>query len=246
MATSTTRLGTNLRASARGALALRGIFETVDASSCPGQYNFHMHTVCSDGQLTPAELIEQAIALGLKEFAVTDHHTLKGYYQAKQYMEDWQWRHPAPIRRDAAGRVSRGLPRLWAGVEITSKLAGTEVHILGYAFKPNHDVIQPYLQGGSLVGEDRLAENVIAAIQGAGGLAVLAHPGRYRRPPEDLVPEAAKRGIDGVETYYAYSNPTHWQPCPKKTPVIQALAQEFDLLSTCGTDTHGKSLTRRV
>jgi predicted metal-dependent phosphoesterase TrpH len=246
MATSTTRLGTNLGASARGALALRGIFETVDASSCPSQYNFHMHTVCSDGQLTPAELIEQAIGLGLKEFAVTDHHTLKGYYQAKQYMEDWQWRHPAPIRRDVTGRVSRGLPRLWAGVEITAKLAGIDVHILGYAFKPSHDAIQPYLQGSSLTGEGRLAENVIAAIQGSGGLAVLAHPGRYRRSPDELVPEAAKRGIDGIETYYAYSNPAHWQPCPKKTPAIQALAREFNLLSTCGTDTHGKNLTRRA
>jgi hypothetical protein len=96
------------RASARGALALRGIFETVDATSCPSQYNFHMHTVCSDGQLTPAELIEQAIGLGLKEFAVTDHHTLKGYYQAKQYMEDWQWRHPAPDSSGCDGRVFIG------------------------------------------------------------------------------------------------------------------------------------------
>ncbi len=246
MATSAARLGTNPRTSARGVLALRSIFETVDASSCPSHYNFHMHTVCSDGQLTPGELIEQAIALGLKEFAVTDHHTLKGYYQAKQYMEDWQWRHPAPIRRDAAGRVSRGLPRLWTGVEITSKLDDTDVHILGYAFKPSHEAIQPYLQGSSLMGDSRLAENVIQAIQGAGGLAVLAHPGRYRRSAEELVPEAAKRGIDGIETYYAYGNPSAWQPCPKKTPAIQTLAQDFHLLSTCGTDTHGKSLTRRV
>ncbi|WP_008311767.1 PHP domain-containing protein [Leptolyngbya sp. PCC 6406] len=247
MVTSTSQLGvTTTGALARDAQKLKSIFETVDAASCPREYNFHMHTVCSDGQLTPTALIEQAIDLGLKEFAITDHHTVAGYYQARQELEDWRWRHPARVRRGPSGVVSGALPRLWTGVEITTKLANTDVHILGYAFDPVHDVIQPYLQGGSPQGADQQAAAVIAAIQGAGGLAVLAHPARYRRPAEELVPAAVAHGIDGIETYYAYENPSEWRPCPKKTPLVRQLAEQFQIFSTCGTDTHGKVLTRRI
>lgn len=246
MVTSSTQPGvTAARAAAEGAQALRTIFQGIQADSCPREYNFHMHTVCSDGQLAPPALIEQAIHLGLKAFAITDHHTMAGYRQAKRYMEDWQWRNPARVR-GGRGKDAYPLPHLWTGVEITAKLANTDVHILGYAFSPNHGAIQPYLQGSAPRGERQAAQAVIAAIQAAGGLAILAHPARYRRPAEELVPAAVDCGIDGVETYYAYDNPHHWRPCPKKTPVVQKLAEQFQVLSTCGTDTHGTNLTRRL
>jgi predicted metal-dependent phosphoesterase TrpH len=243
---SPAKTGWSAGASARDALKLRAIFETVNESSCPGDLNFHMHTLHSDGQLAVEDLIEQAIQLGLREFAITDHHTVKGYRRAKQYLEDWQWKHPALIqRRDHRQRLRR-LPRLWTGVEVTSRLLDVEVHILGYAFKARHPALQPYLSGYSPRGHDQQAQQVIQAIQAAGGIAVLAHPCRYRRSPEDLIPAAAELGIDGVEVYYAYDNPKAWRPCPKKTPVVQQLANELGLLPTCGTDTHGKTLTRRI
>ncbi|MDB9526085.1 PHP domain-containing protein [Oscillatoria sp. CS-180] len=233
-------------ASARDALELRGVFKTVDESSCPGRLNFHMHTFHSDGQLSPETLIEQAIQLGLQEFAITDHHTVNGYRLAKQYLEDWQWKNPASIRSKGGGKKVNKLPRLWTGVEITSLLNGVEVHILGYAFRPHHKAIRPYIKGHSPRGPEQKAEAVIRAIQRSGGIAVLAHPCRYRRSPEELVVEAARHGIDGIEVYYAYDNPKTWRPCPKKTPSMQQLAHKLNLLQTCGTDTHGKSITRRI
>jgi predicted metal-dependent phosphoesterase TrpH len=160
-------------------------------------------------------------------------------------MEDWQWRNPARVRRNQRSGITK-LPRLWVGVEITARLVDTDVHILGYAFDRKHAAMQPYLQGCSPRGGEQDAAPVIRSIQAAGGIAVLAHPARYRRPADILVPAAVDCGIDGIETYYAYDNPQHWRPCPKKTPLIQSLAQQFCLLSTCGTDTHGKVLTRRL
>ena len=246
MVTSPAQLGVSAGASARDALELRGIFETVNATSCPGELNFHMHTLHSDGQLSPDILIDQVIQLGLREFAITDHHTVEGYRRAKRYLEDWQWKNPSPIQINGhRGRIKR-LPRLWAGVEITSKLANVEVHILGYAFKPYHRAMRPYLNGHSPTGYDQQAATVIQSIQSAGGIAVLAHPCRYRRPAEELIPLAVEYGIDGIEAYYAYDNPKEWRPCPKKTPSMQQIAVEFGLLQTCGTDTHGKTLTRRI
>jgi hypothetical protein len=235
------------------AQVLRQIFDSVDAASCPHTYNFHMHTVCSDGKLTPAALMEQVVAIGLQAFAITDHHNVAGFYQAKGWLEDWRWRHPTPLGQ-RRGSGSRGCssgpigrpPRLFTGVEITAILADIEVHILGYGFTPGHDAIHPYLQGFAPQAEMKSAAAVIQAIQSAGGLAVLAHPARYRLSVETLITCAANLGIDGVETYYAYSNPEQWQPCPRHTPVVSALAQRYGLLTTCGTDTHGPNLLRRL
>ncbi|HEY9764161.1 MAG TPA: PHP domain-containing protein [Trichocoleus sp.] len=227
---------------------LKAIFATIDEASCPASYNFHMHTVCSDGRLTPQGLMEQAFDLGLKGFAITDHHTVEGYRQAKQWLEDWRWRHPARFKGGNQGTASLHgkMPHLFVGIEITSLLIETEVHILGYSFNPNHPAMLPYLQGHAPQGENRLAEKVIRSIQAAGGLAVLAHPARYRRAASDLIEAGAQLGLNGVETYYAYDNPEFWRPCPKQTPNIKYLAQQLQLLTTCGTDTHGLKLTRRI
>ncbi len=213
--------------------ALKAIWKTIDAESCPHEYNFHLHTVFSDGQLQPTAIIEQAIALNLKGLAITDHHSVKGYLIANEYLEN--------CRSDALM-----LPQLWTGVEITSILMGIEVHILGYGFNPNHPVMKPYLKGHAPTGELALAERVIEAIQEAGGLVVLAHPERYRHPAKDLIPTAVALGIDGVETYYAYKNAIPWTPSPKQTAVVKTLSEQYNLLNTCGTDTHGLNLLQRV
>ncbi len=214
---------------------LKRVWESLDADSCPHTYNFHMHTICSDGQLTPLALIQQAVSIGLKGMAITDHHSVRGYLEA----QDW-------LVRVAQQSEQTSLPHLWTGVEITASLAGVEVHILGYGFAPENLAIKPYLQGKSPEGEDAAAKRVIASIHQAGGLAVLAHPARYRRPARELIPLAACLGIDGVETYYAYTNPQPWQTSPIQTKELQQLALEYNLFTTCGTDTHGLDLLRRI
>ncbi len=215
---------------------LHHIFQTVDAQSCPHSYNFHMHTVKSDGQLQPSEIIQQAIAIGLSGLAITDHHTTKGYYEAQDWLDRWKASQPENNPK---------APILWTGVEITADLFNTKVHILGYAFDPTAICLQPYIQ--SQPGTDCLdeAKNVISAIQQAGGLAVLAHPARYRRPVSQLIPEAAGLRIDGVEVYYNYRATNPWLPTPKITEEVQYLSETYGLVKTCGTDTHGSNLLLR-
>lgn len=237
------------RTATQDSVLLQEVLQSISAQSCPKIYNFHMHTHCSDGKLSPAELMSQAVEIGLIGMAITDHHNINGYRQARQWMEDWRWQNPSSwSRRRKAGSTAKAkaLPKLWVGVEITSSLADTDVHILGYAFKPGDDAMQPYLKGSAPRGEDRQANNVINAIQSAGGIAILAHPVRYRTDESTLIRAAAQLGIDGVETYYAYDNPKVWRPSPGKTERVQALAIEHRLLSSCGTDTHGKVLTKRL
>lgn len=195
-----------------------------------------MHTTHSDGKLKPAEVMQQAMEIGLKGMAITDHHSLEGYWAADNWVQGLRWR--------MGNRVSP--PRLWTGVEINAELCRAEVHILGYGFDPDAASLRPYLQSRVSKGSFHAAQTVVSAIQAAGGIAILAHPARYRRPLPELIQAAVDCGIDGVESYYAYNNPSPWQPSPNQTAEIAALAQQHQLLSSCGTDTHGKSLLQRL
>lgn len=216
--------------------SLRSVFEKVTAHTCPKHYNFHMHTHHSDGKLHPSEVVEQAIGIGLEGFAITDHHSVEGYRVAQRLLD---------VQSKSSAIASR-LPRLWTGTEINAGLMGIEVHILAYAFDPDHPAMSVYLQGDSIIGRHYGAQAVIRAIHEAGGLAVLAHPCRYRLPATELIPEVARYGIDAVETYYAYGNPSPWQPSPKQTKHVKQLARVHRLLNTCGTDSHGMSLLHRL
>ena len=214
---------------------LKQVWGTLRADSCPLEYNFHLHTVFSDGKLTPSVLVDQAVTLGLKGLAITDHHTVKGFFLALALLEDIRQQNPHTF-----------LPHLWTGVEINAYLLGVDVHILGYGFDPEHPSLERYLRGERPIGEDYNADRVINAIRGAGGLAVLAHPARYRLPATALIPAAAYLGIDGIEAYYAYNNPNPWRPSLGETEEMKQFGQQYNLFTTCGTDSHGSSLLRRL
>lgn len=214
---------------------LKQVFKNIDAESCPKLFNFHMHTIYSDGRLQPQNLMEQAIAIGLKGLAITDHHTISGYETAQAWLENWRWNNPG-----------MATPHLWSGAEINANLLNVEVHILAYAFEPEHPSMKPYLQRKPTIDEEYQIANVIAAIHTAGGLAVLAHPARYKRSHLDLIPAAVDNGIDGVETFYAYNNPNPWKPSVLESEQVQLLASKYSLYNTCGTDTHGLNLLQRL
>ncbi|WP_071590743.1 PHP domain-containing protein [Synechococcus sp. PCC 7336] len=207
---------------------LQTVWQEVGPDSCPLHYNFHMHTSYSDGQLDPSQIVQQTLDLGLQGFAITDHHTVEGYRQALHLLP------------------SNG-PTLWSGMEINAGLLDCEVHILAYGFEPDHPAMVVYQQKATVTdAADYDAAAAIAAIHKAGGFAVLAHPFRYRRNGQDLILAAVASSIDGVESYYSYANPVPWVPSPRETQQSLALAARFGLYSTCGTDTHGRSLLKRV
>jgi predicted metal-dependent phosphoesterase TrpH len=214
---------------------LKQVFLNINAESCPVSFNFHIHTVHSDGKLKPIELMDQAIAIGLQGLAITDHHSVGGYQVALEWLEDWR-----------CDNTDDHAPHLWSGVEINAQLLDAEVHILAYSFDIKSSSIKPYIQSEITTGKYYQAANVISAIHDAGGLAVLAHPARYRRSLFDLIPAAVECGIDGVESFYAYKNPKPWYPCTKETTEVHRLASKHGLYNTCGTDTHGLSLLQRL
>jgi predicted metal-dependent phosphoesterase TrpH len=80
--------------------------------------DLHSHTNQSDGTFSPTELIDEALRVGVNTLAITDHDTLAGYDQAKPYA--------------ASAKVN-----LICGIELSTKLNGNSVHLLGYFFDPN-------------------------------------------------------------------------------------------------------------
>jgi predicted metal-dependent phosphoesterase TrpH len=77
-----------------------------------GRADLHIHTTHSDGDYTPAQVVDLARRSGLSAIAITDHDTLCGI---------------GPAVTAADGRIE-----VIAGIEITAEHVGREVHLLGY------------------------------------------------------------------------------------------------------------------
>jgi len=87
----------------------------------------HIHSTASDGCWSPEQLVEQVQRAGIGCFAVTDHDTVAGVAQA-----------------EALAR-QRGLAFV-RGVEVSSKLDGRLIHILGYGFDLTNEPFRLFLQ----------------------------------------------------------------------------------------------------
>jgi 3',5'-nucleoside bisphosphate phosphatase len=79
--------------------------------------DLHSHSTASDGTCPPAEVMRRARAAGLDVIALTDHDTVAGHDEAR-----------------------RALPpglTLLPGMELSARLDGHSVHLLGYLFDPS-------------------------------------------------------------------------------------------------------------
>ncbi len=88
--------------------------------------DLHCHSNCSDGELSPRQLVERAADKGVKILALTDHDTIDGVADATQASHD------------------RSL-MLIPGVELTALWGKRVVHIVGLGFDPDNPELQMYL-----------------------------------------------------------------------------------------------------
>ncbi|MGF1523187.1 MAG: PHP domain-containing protein [Leptolyngbyaceae cyanobacterium] len=119
----------------------------------------HCHTTCSDGVLTPEELVNAAIAAGVKALAITDHDTLAGWERAIT----------------TAGEKLEIIP----GLELSTVHRERSLHILG--FYPDRGKLQPPLQE-RINGRKRRAQGMVDK------LAELGYPIKLPPMPGDMAP----------------------------------------------------------
>jgi predicted metal-dependent phosphoesterase TrpH len=248
-------------------------------------FDLHNHSTCSDGLLTPTQLIDLAARTGTDAIALTDHDNIDGLEEAS-----------AAARRAGIGFVP--------GVEISVSWGETTLHVVGLNVDPASAVLRDGLEGirvGRLqrgrqigaalakVGFDGTLEAALALagnetllsrthfarhlvergaakdiqnafdrylargkpayvshrwasleeamewILSSGGVAVLAHPGRYDLKPmfrDEMLTQFKGLGGTAIEVVTGSHRPeqyAHWQ----------RVALEYGFLASRGADYHG-------
>jgi len=246
--------------------------------------DLHSHTTCSDGALSPVELVREAARRGITHLAVSDHDTTSGI---------------EPARVEAANHNITIIPAIELTCRVRRKERFTTVHILGIGVEHEAASLKDYVArvessrrgrywamigklrdecGLKISDEDftpaagvatlgrpqiarRLAElghckrmqqafdywigggkpayvphdvpdasEAIAAIAGANGISVVAHPGKYRDGLE-LAEELLVQGLRGVEVHH----PDHSEPT---RAALKNMATRHNAFMSGGADFH--------
>jgi predicted metal-dependent phosphoesterase TrpH len=131
--------------------------------------DLHTHSNCSDGALTPVELVRRAAAAGVNVLALTDHDTIAGL---------------ADARREAQHVGIRMVP----GVELSASWRAQAIHVLGLWIDPSSPKLQERLESQAERRRVRMrkicarlgkaglpGEELLAAVEAEPGLPTRAH-----------------------------------------------------------------------
>lgn len=127
--------------------------------------------------------------------------------------------------------------------------------LLGKEEYKDHELLKPYREGGSrsdnpfvnfywdfyAQGKPCYTEikypslkETIELIHKHGGKAVLAHPGNNLKGQFEVFDDMMKLGYDGVECFSNYHS-------PETVEYFYQKGQEYNIMTTCGSDYHGKT-----
>ena len=160
-------------------------------SVTPANFDFHCHSIVSDGLLPPQEVARRAAANGVDLWALTDHDDMGGL----------------AIARAAAEEVGM---RFVTGVEISIEWQGVPIHIVGLGFDPAHQTLSGGLDD-LRVGRIERAKRMGAALAAIGihgvyegALAYATNPGLISRAhfARYLVSIGIARDVPGVFQHY--------------------------------------------
>lgn len=130
-----------------------------------------------------------------------------------------------PIEQEAVDREASG------GVPTRAHVARA---IVAEGLMPNvHAVFQKYLADGGPAYVEKaevLPSTVFQRVHGAGGIVILAHPGRSF--PDEQIVQWAGEGLDGIEVMHPKNHGS-------RRDELRAIAYRMDLLMTGGSDWHG-------
>ncbi len=115
--------------------------------------DLHCHTTCSDGELSPQEILVLAKKEGLSGLSITDHDTVAAY---------------AHLFPEAEKLGITLIP----GVEFSTEVDETSIHVLGYAFDEKNEDLHAFIAQHSARREKRL-QAILKAL-GKQGIALRA------------------------------------------------------------------------
>lgn len=246
--------------------------------------DLHLHTYASDGAWSPAALIDYLAEHDFQVVSVCDHDTQRSVPEATKLgrargirvipgvevtsrWADRQWHvlvyGVAPDRDDPAAQPFRSLlddldRELQARAEDARRRfeeSGRSLpslpemhadrpvwpfHVLSAAIKDGHakdlkEAAELTVKLGGGFSADQPLERVVATAHQAGGICIMAHPGRSDSvgvmTAADLDTMLATIPLDGLEAHYrSYSD--------EQTALYRGLAADRGLLISCGSDSH--------
>ncbi len=258
----------------------------------PNQHAFspidlHMHSLASDGTLTPTALVSRAHGVGVRVMALTDHDNTGGVAEAEraaaaldmtlirgvEISSVWhdQGIHIVGLFIDPEDQVlQEGLARVmafrdWRAEEVGRLLAGQGIadaaegarnmagspmvgrtHFARWLVRQGHcsdpaDAFARYLGRGcpAYVPSDWIPmPEAVAWIRHAGGVAVLAHPGRYKLSGtrlRALLTEFRAEGGAGLEV-------SSGSQAAGDREHLGRLAKELEMAGSLGSDFHGPDM----
>ena len=248
------------------------------------KYDLHSHTLFSDGELSPEELIIEACKGGVEVLAVTDHDTVDGLPRAEVAAKEagialvrgveisTRWEKldihilglgvstddsalVTGLKFHQTERISRakqvsakfeklGIDGMWEEVsqQVSTHYVGrpdfARVLIKRGIVKNFQGAFHKYLAAGkpAYVATDwATVPEAVSWIRSAGGVAVVAHPGRYRITRTKLTKLLAcfkEAGGEGMEVLYSGQELA-------KTKDLARLSKQFGLSASAGSDFHG-------
>ena len=265
-----------------------------------GRANLHLHTVFSDGELQPADVVAAHARAGFAAIALTDHDTLAGI-DALGDLQGWGVRIVPGVELSIEDEPDRGL---------------VEAHLLGYGFDLNdasmrlrlrlaseereaqkRETVRRLAEAGYVIeweavrrrargnvgkphivaaveaarpevsreelyavmgpggrahvnrARDLRLDDAVSLVRGAGGVAVLAHPGVYDHVEdlEILFRTCAAAGVGGLEvTYPQDPQDPYGDGSRRLMDRFAEVARRYRWAATGGDDFHGPAVTPRI
>ncbi len=248
-------------------------------------FDLHNHSTCSDGLLSPTELMDLAARCGAEAVALTDHDTVEGVEEAARAARaagigfvagveiSVSWGettlHIVGLGVDpAAPALVEGLDSIRDGRFGRGQRIAAELHRLGFPdtlegalalaggaaklsrahfarhlaaegkVKDTQHAFDKYLgkgRGAYVAHRWATLENAVSWIRAAGGIAVLAHPGRYDLKPmmrEELLRQFGALGGEAIEVVTGSHRPEEYA-------LWQREALEHGFTASRGADYHG-------
>jgi predicted metal-dependent phosphoesterase TrpH len=113
------------------------------------QVDLHLHTTHSDGTLTPSQLVRLCAERGLKVISISDHDSTEGIREALETASEYPEVTIIP------------------GVELSTDVPGSEIHVLGYFVDPLDEELQATLRGFR-EGRQERARNMVDTLREQG------------------------------------------------------------------------------
>jgi predicted metal-dependent phosphoesterase TrpH len=225
--------------------------------------DLHCHSTVSDGLLTPAELVQRAKDNGVELLALTDHDELGGLAEARATADEiglrfvdgvevsisWgddQTVHIVGLGIDPANAaLIEGLQRVRSGRDARAGRMAAELDKVGihgayegalrHAGNPALDYWLAKGKPGYVEHSWATLEDALRWIVGAGGTAVIAHPGRYRLSKSErneLFSAFKDLGGRGIEVLSGSNK-------DDEVREFAHIARQFGFLASRGSDFHG-------